>query len=307
MTPIARVTKSREEDLDEVPGLDPIPRVQIINITIKPGETVTWRAFSDLHLDENLCDRSFLIQQARRDREQFGNVRALCFGDITNLVFAVDAKRYAPSVTRNTLARRDQFVKAAVRSCGAFLEKLNYKWDLISEGNHEKSATKHYGADVAGDLAEHLGCVVGGVSGAVDFRFTIPHGTDGKFSTRARIRFIYTHGNWGGESAGYMSAKRWAFQYDDWDAMFYGHNHKCFVRPEVRLSIDGNNIREKTVFIVNCGSAARSYGHDARETHYGELKCYPREPIISPIIQFTPRHLHGRLKTSFSATVERQT
>lgn len=291
-----------------VDGFEPIPRVRIIDIATRPGEPLYWRMFSDLHLDEELSDRNYLLNRAKRDKDEFGEVRSLIIGDVSNLVFPIDQRRFTPGVQRKELSQLGAFVKAAVNSNSEFLGRLGYKWDLVGLGNHETSALKHYGGDVADEVARRIGAFRGGYSGAVDYRIHVTKdGTlpDKKTATTL-FRVLYHHGAWGGDiSKGAGKARAWAEQHDHWHLMLYGHNHKSCVHPEVRVRVRGTGLEEYDAYVIDCGSATRAYAEDARDPGYAEIKGYRREPRKAPLVTYTVRWdgRKRRLLTDYSVTV----
>ena len=207
-----------------------VPRVHSLDIRLKVGESIHITPFSDLHIDDSLCDIAALkrVANERRDLE---NHYALAIGDIFNLVVPTDLKRYRPSVQPPGIAGRDDWVNATVGYTTDILKSLNLKWLLISPGNHEDEFTKRTGVDLTTLLARDLGAFRGGYSGVIDINVKLRE----KYSTSAKFRLAYHHGAWGGRTnKGYSGAWPWFSQIDGWNVAVYGHNHACRVDPEIR-------------------------------------------------------------------------
>lgn len=258
------------------------PRVHVIDMKLKPGESFHITPFSDLHIDDSLCDIAALKKVAN-ERRGLERHFAVAIGDVLNLVVPTDLKRYRPSVQPAGIAGRDDWVNATVSYVSGVLKELDLNWLLISPGNHEDEFTKRTGVDLTSLLARDLGCFRGGYSGVVDFSIK------GKVrGDNTRFRLAYHHGAWGGRTnKGYSGAWPWFSQIDSWNVAIYGHNHASRVDHEVRRRPHRERLIEYPVYLVNCGSFVQSYADDAKQTHYAERHGYLPQPRRVPLIKVT--------------------
>lgn len=259
------------------------PRVHVVDLKLKPGESFHITPFSDLHIDDSLCDLAAL-KQAANERRGLENHFAVAIGDIFNLVVPTDLKRYRPSVQPASIAGRDDWVNSTFEYVTGVLKSLDLRWLLVSPGNHCDEFTKRTGVDLITMLAHDLGCFRGGYSGVIDFSIGDPkHRGDG-----VKFRMAYNHGAWGGRTnKGYSGAWPWFSQIDAWNVALYGHNHAIRVDPEIRRRASGNKLVEYDAYLVSCGSYVKSYADDAKQTHYAERHGYLPQPRKAPLIKVT--------------------
>ena len=266
-----------------------IPRVHVVDVQMRLGETLHISPIFDAHLDDSLCDYPALLKMAEARRD-LPHHRALWLGDTMNLVVPPDLRRYRPSVQPPGIVGRDDWVNATLDYVGDKIEALGFKNDLFCPGNHEDEHEKRYGLDTTSILAQRFQAGRGGYSGVVDYKFHFDT------STRSVFRIIYHHGAWGGRLAkGYTGAAPWFAGMDGWNVALYGHNHASRVDPEIRRHVHDGRLEEYPVWIVNCGAWVRSYSEDARVTHYAERKGYQMQPRSCPLIRVTPRR-HYKVK-----------
>ena len=271
------------------------PRVHFLDVYTKPGVPIHITPFSDLHLDDSLCDLKSIrrVADARRD---LPNHYAFSLGDTLNLVVPPDLKRWRPSVQADGIAGRDDWLNATVEYGIEQLEKLNLKWALFIPGNHEDEFCKRYGFDSTSVLAKHFKAARGGYSGALDVRIHLDYGkAEGNNKPFVPCRIIWHHGAWGGRlSKGYIGAKDFAFQHDGWHFFLYGHNHHSRHDPEIRRRIVNDRIEEYECHIVNCSAAVHNYGENALETHYAERHGYTPQRRKPPLLRITTRLYQGK-------------
>lgn len=296
-------------------SVQPIPRVRVIDVWSKPDQTTALRCFSDLHLDEDLCDHDEMRRVAERDREVFGQTRAVVIGDVANLVLPVDAKRYRASVQPAALRGTDDWLDRTIDFNAEHLKSLGYTWDVIALGNHEEAARKFHGVDVCQHLANRVGALRGGYSGVIDYRIHVTsdgepreHETLNSKAPWVLFRVAYHHGKGGGrKDKGFSSAFDFGSQFESIHAFLYGHNHSITVDPETRLEVRGDDLVERTVYFCNCGGWVQSYSKDARQVNYSEQAMHMRRPRKSPLITLTPFYAwdgkHSRLKLDYQVTV----
>lgn len=258
------------------------PRVHVIDLKLKPGESFHITPFSDLHIDDSLCDLAALRRVAN-ERRGLENHFAVAIGDIYNLVVPTDLKRYRPSVQPAGIVGRDDWVNRTFDYVSGVLKSLSLRWLLVSPGNHEDEFTKRTGVDLTSLLARELGAFRGGYSGVIDFNV----GLRSEGSKSSRFRLAYHHGAWGGMNKGYNGAKPWFSQIDGWHVACYGHNHACRVDPEIRRKPFRERLVEYPVYLVNCCSFVHSYADDAGQTHYAERRGYLPQPRKVPLITVT--------------------
>lgn len=276
------------------------------NLTVRSQEPIHITCLSDLHIDEDLCDYDGL-RELVESRRHLPNHSYVLIGDIYNLVFPPDLKRFRASVTPREVRGRDDWLDAAVEYVHDRLASLNIDIDLIGTGNHEDEVVKRHGVDVTSILASKLGAFRGGYSGVLDYRIVAGCNKErikktGGGST-ARFRIVYHHGAWGGAYAkGYNGAVRFASMHDGWQVFLYGHNHSNRVDPEVRLRVNQSTgeLVEYPVYYVNCGSWVKSYAENAKITHYAERKGYTRQARKAPLIKISAKNSGGLVSLSYS-------
>jgi hypothetical protein len=263
-----------------------IPRVHVVDVHMKLGETLHVSPIFDAHIESADCDYAALKRMAD-ERRGLNLHRCLWLGDFCDLVTPVDLRRFRPSVQHQQVALRDDWINAATELVIERIEGLDLKHDLFSPGNHEDSALQHSGYDITSVVASHFHAGRGGYSGVIDYKLRF----DG--TTRGLFRAVYHHGAWGGRLAkGYNGASPWFSGMDGWNVGLFGHNHASRVDPEVRRHVHNGKLEEYPVFIVNCGAWVRSYSDDAKTTHYAERKGYQMQPRACPLIRVTPRRVY---------------
>jgi len=264
----------------------------VVNLWARPGEEITIRALSDLHIDEKMHSRSSLRRTAARDMARSKRPRAVIIGDLGGLIFPTDVRRFHPSGQRKQLQGVDDWLDTAIEYVCKELEALGYAWDVVGMGNHERTAMHHHGTDVVSRVAERLGAARGGFSGVIDYRIHVtkdgePQQTKDPY---ALFRIVYHHGAWGGRYAkGYLGAWPFFAQHDGWNVALYGHNHLARLDPEVRVRVQGKELKTYPVFLANLASFRDVYGKDSRSPDYGEVKGFMRGYKGGARISVVPR------------------
>ena len=277
-------------------------RVAVVDIQVKSGETIHLTPIFDAHLDDSLCDFGALKNMVA-ERESLSHHYAIFGGDTFNLVVPPDLRRYRPSGQPAGIVGRDDWLNATIDYVGNRIESLNVKPILFIPGNHEDEFEKRYGLDVTSILANRFHCARGGYSGILDIRLHL------RQRVWTTFRIVYHHGAWGGKySKGYLGAHTFFSQIDGWHVALFGHNHASRVDPEIRKKVEGNELIEYPVHIVNCGSWVQSYSDDPKQTHYAERKGYIPQPRTCPLIKVQPVEHHitnrkNKLKVHYTVSV----
>jgi len=261
----------------------PANRVLQYNLTASYGELIGVRAFSDLHLDESLVRWGDLKRLADHDAAR-GVKYALGIGDIANLVFPTDLKRFRQSVLPKQLQGRDAWMDETIDYVANKLRELGYTWIMLTPGNHEDEILKRHGVNVTKILTEKLGCMYGGYSGVLDIRHTFTSRKQTPVGN-ATVRILWHHGAWGGRLAkGYNGAWPYFAQHDHWHFALYGHNHAARHDTEIRCRVMGSRLVQYRCHLVNLSSAVAAYSDDASITHYAERHGYLRTPCAPAVL-----------------------
>jgi len=137
----------------------------------------------------------------------------------------------------------DAIVDDAANQLGPWADII----DLISLGNHEDAARKHYGTNLAKRLAKQLGAEYFGWAGFIRFRFS------GEKGPRTSRLLYFHHGAGGGGEVtrGVIKTARRQVYQPDADIIATGHIHEqwLMVIPRVRVS-DGDILYNDSCYHV---------------------------------------------------------
>lgn len=240
-------------------------------IKIKPIMDVHWGA---KHCDE----RAFKRYLSERDE----NTYFLINGDLFDLIFYQDTKRYRQSQVKASTFGRDDVIDLMVDEMVDVLAPIADRIIGIGSGNHEDVITKYTGSNVLQRLCRRLGkgkpIPYLGYSSMINLSLRESKGKNGSRGRRITIRM---HHGWGGGSRTQgADLTKFSKDMNHWDANIYvyGHVHRKQFDSVPRMGIVGTSLYPKPQLLVIGGTFLKTYSKTADPT-YSEAKGYPPSEI----------------------------
>lgn len=260
-------------------------------IVYQTGETFGITLQSDHHIGAHDTDyekmvRELDIAKAHGDRVVFN-------GDLFDLIFPFDSKRYSPDTLHPKLQGRRDVLNASLDFAFDLLAPYAEIIDCIGMGNHEASVEKYHSTDIVMLLIEKLQATLpagskhvihyGGKLGFVQYKFR--HRAGGNVRT---IDLFYFHGAGGSApvTKGMIDFNR-TNQYVEADIIWLGHKHNRFIdtTPQrVRCPRDGDQPIVKPMIHVMTGGYRRGVIAQDQESmrRYGRQANYGTDMGLAP-------------------------
>jgi len=200
---------------------------------------------SDEHFDSVYCDRALLKKHHEQARVK--NAPIFKFGDQLDVMGCKHDPRSDKSMIRPEY-NVSGYLSAVQKAAIDFYK--NYPIAFICDGNHEENILKRHEVDMTGDMAKALGCVAGGYSGFLRFKFK---GNGGGTRT---YDLYYDHGSGGNSpvTKGTIQTNRRGVAYDA-DILVSGHNHNRWMLELIREYVNQEGkIKTKPQLHINTGT-----------------------------------------------------
>lgn len=233
---------------------------------------------SDLHVgapnvDYKLIERELSDAVLRKDR-------IVLNGDVADLILSKDAKRYEPSALHKRLQGRNDVVNAALDWCEELLAPAASYIDVIGNGNHEQSITKHHSFDFTTELVKRLrrnkncNAVYGGYSGFVQYAARRQE----EVKDSKAFTLFYWHGGGHGSTPSSCASEfdRKSFV-EGADVVWFAHKHlrmayetEKLVAPHLDPTLGRRqwNVRTGSYFVTYPGQSQESYANSGRVASY---------------------------------------
>jgi hypothetical protein len=260
-----------------------------VPICFQRGQTQGFTLMSDLHIgsadtDYGLIERELSAAKAAGDR-------ILLNGDVFDLIFPKDVKRFVPTALHPELRRRNDVLNAAVEMGERILGPYADSIDMIGCGNHETAIERYHAADpirfLIDKLAAHHGkdhtIHHGGFTGFVDYRFRRPGGAGDE---GRRFVFWYHHGAGAGAPVTKGTIDFHRKQWVRADVRWLGHKHNrlSFHDCEMTCPESGEQPRLRDVRNVMTGSYFSTYHGQSQKSikENGRLASYAADAGLAP-------------------------
>jgi predicted phosphodiesterase len=212
-----------------------------------------WLVVSDVHYDSRKCNRKML--KAHFDRAKAEGRRIAIVGDWFDVMGAYRDPRSKPADIRPEYYTPDTpYFDAIVQDSADFLSNYKDNIAVVFYGNHETNINKRHDHDIL-----RATVVQAGISPDVLSQYWGFIGVQMKTSRKHSKTFLMAcHHGYGGNSPrskGVLKNQIDGFKYPQADAIFSGHTHQKWHDPSnVRVIMDGDNIRLSTQHVFCCGS-----------------------------------------------------
>lgn len=244
----------------------------VTDIPMEAGtDTLHLSLYADIH--DNL---DAVIPHMRR-RAALTNSWFINLGDLGDWILPGDPRYQASAVPRHLLGV-DDYVDANIDHIAGRLSE--FKWVMLSEGNHCREIIKRHGSNPMHRIAGKLGARYGAYCGMI----RVTPLTNGH--RNSSLRLLYHHGGSGGAvTRGLPWARRFCSGFEDWDIFAFGHTHNLYCeRSSVgRMMARSGKIEMRDRFIVNCGTWQDTY-QDGIPATYSEVKGYSPVSLACPLI-----------------------
>ena len=256
-------------------------------IRIREGETVTIRAFGDIHLSQKASDTDKLIEDLK-DRKT-DKTLFIDMGDSMDSIGGTAHKYFNPKSLKDEIMLADVPPLNAERD---MLIKLLKKYTKPEEwlghfsGNHPLMLL-NTGLDLMQDVCSQCGHTYLGYQAYVPIQAE----TSGH---RIPIMILGSHGFGGGgqrwEGAGVNAYIQHAMRYEGWDIALYGHRHDKWVKPLAKIwpyayPSGARGIKEDIRIVAQCGTYLRTLSNGVYPTYSEKAGMTPR-PLGCVDIQF---------------------
>ncbi len=243
----------------------------------------SYRLMSDLHIGSVHCDKELIRSELEDARKSHS--RIFIAGDVFDMIFPKDSKRYVPSMYDEALRGKDAILNASLDLGCKILKPYADLIDVVGVGNHESSGTKWNGNDIIALLVERLSTKShqvrhGGYSGAIEMKYRKPDGRGCRFVIR------YHHGSGGASPAtkGMLNFNRMATWVRDADVIWMGHRHTRWAGQikEERIPYKGDLMERHPVWHVQTGSYAKSTEKNQLDDMGNYVSDYGTEGCMAP-------------------------
>ncbi len=249
-------------------------------------EPHTITLMSDLHIGAIDTDYECIDTELKRAQEE--GHRILLNGDLFDLIFPVDHKRFRPDTLHPHIQGRADILNATLEMAYDVLSPYKDSIDMIGLGNHESAAEKYHSVDIIALLLDRLATdnrriAYGGYTGFVKYQFEKSTGNN-----RLPLVIYYHHGSGGSApvTRGMIDFNRkqtWV----DADVIWLAHKHNRLsdATPQrMRCPVTGDDpIIEEVRCIMTGGYRRSGLGQSQEEIQkMGRRSNYAIDGGMSP-------------------------
>jgi len=248
-------------------------------IPYKYGETISFKAISDIHLGNAACD----VRAFKSDMKEYGDKGSyfMFMGDQLDLK-VISSPHYKKSIDSS---EGDDLVDEQIDKFINIVEKYKDQIIGIGSGNHEENIINRCNTNSTKRICKRLKCKNLGYSGLVTLKLR-----EGK----ARIRTVVVrwHHGWGGggRTMG-NSLTKYSKDIPNWkaDIFLYGHDHQNKTDRIERMRTTGKkSFIAEPIRIGVCGTYLKTYLQSINTTYskkagYNPTRVGGIEILIKPV------------------------
>lgn len=244
--------------------------MQIVRYTIelkKKDDEVDVRTMGDIHYGSPGCDEQMLIKNLQLIKRS-PNMYVIGMGDYVENNTPFNDRGLKTFDLEQIIKSKAPLLSQQIKKIKELLEPIAPKTIGLHIGNHEDRTMTH--DDFKCQITEPLGVNYLGDKAYIALDFTYR----GKLIYQYKL--LSAHSRFGGQQDGtvMMAAYRAYNEYEDFDAVLFGHTHFTFAVKKFRKFLDATvnppELKQKKFYIVNTGTFLRGEMEDFDS--YGDKK-----------------------------------